>query len=74
MKMTAQTKKKLFVILPVIILIILGAVFLLNKNKAASKVTEPVVTKKKVQSPVNVIPVAERPYLRLEPSRCHTLP
>lgn len=68
MKMTAQTKKKLFVILPVIILIILGAVFLLNKNKAASKVTEPVVTKKKVQSPVNVIPVAERPYLRLEPS------
>lgn len=66
--MPAKTKKKLLIILPVVILVIIGAIFLLNKNKNASKVAEPTTTKKKVQSPVNVIAVAERPYLRLEPS------
>ena len=68
MKITAQTKKKLLIILPVIVIMIVGAIFFLNKNKNTDKIAEPTTTKKKVQSPVNVIPVSERPYLRLEPS------
>lgn len=68
MQITAKTKKKLLIILPIIALVIIGAIFLLNKNKDTGKVAEPTSTKKKVQSPVNVIAVAERPYLRLEPS------
>ncbi len=68
MQMTAKAKKKLLIILPIIVLVIIGAIFLLNKNKDTDKVAEPTTTKKKVQSPVNLIPVAERPYLRLEPS------
>lgn len=59
-------KKKLLIILPIVVLLIVGAVFLVNKNKKVSPVATP--TKKKVQSPVNVIAVAERPYLELEPS------
>jgi len=68
MQITAKTKKKLLIILPVIVLVIIGAIFLLSKNKDADKVAETTSTKKKIQSPVNVITVAERPYLRLEPS------
>ena len=68
MQITAKTKKKLMIILPIVILVIIGAIFLLNKNKGTDKVSEPTTTKKKVQSPVNVIDIADRPYLRLEPS------
>lgn len=60
-------KKQLLIILPIVLVLIGSVVFFVNKNK---KVAAPVVTntKKKVQSPVNVIAVSERPYLRLEPS------
>lgn len=68
MQITATTKKKLLIILPIVILIIIGALFLFNKNKSSEEVAESTSTKKKIQSPVNVISVAERPYLRLEPS------
>lgn len=68
MKITPATKKKLLIILPIILIVIIGTIFLLNKNKGTEKVAEPTSTKKKIQSPVNVIAVAERPYMRLEPS------
>ena len=61
-------KKKLLIVLPVVALLIVGAIFLFNKNKKPAAVANQTVTKKKVQSPVNVIAVAERPYLSLEPS------
>ena len=63
-----SSKKKLLIILPIVALIIVGAILLVNKNKKQETPTTPTNTKKKVQSPVNVIPVSERPYLRLEPS------
>lgn len=62
------TKKKLLVILPIVTLIVIGAIFFINKNKKPSTTANQTVTKKKVQSPVNVIAVADRPYLRLEPT------
>lgn len=60
-------KKQLLIILPIVLVLIGAVVFFVNKNK---KVAAPVTTntKKKVQSPVNVIAVSERPYLRLEPT------
>lgn len=68
MQITANTKKKLLIILPIVLIVIIASIFLLNKNKDTEKVAEPTSAKKKVQSPVNVIAVAERPYMRLEPS------
>lgn len=68
MQITPKAKKKLLIILPIVVLVIVGAIFMLNKDKSSKQTAEPTNTKKKVQSPVNVIAVAERPYLRLEPS------
>lgn len=67
MKINAALKKKLLIIVPLALLLLGGIALAINKNKQTSE-EAPVVVKKKVQSPVNVIPVAERPYLRLEPS------
>ena len=67
--MQQTMKKKLFIIVPIVAVILIGTiVFFVNKNKKAAAPTPAANTKKKVQSPVNVIPVAERPYLSLEPS------
>ncbi len=63
-----NTKKKLL-ISGIILLLVLAAVTIFNSQK--QKTVEPVATpntKKKVTSPINVIAVEERPYLRLEPS------
>lgn len=61
-------KKQLLIILPVVLILIGGIVFFVNKNKKTAAPAPVANTKKKVQSPVNVIPVTDRPYLRLEPS------
>lgn len=66
--MQITMKKKLLIIVPILAIILIGGViFAINKNQ---KIAAPATTntKKKVQSPVNVIPVSERPYLRLEPT------
>lgn len=61
-------KQKITALIMLILVIGIGsAVAMANKNKQMAE-EAPVVVKKKVQSPVNVIPVSERPYLRLEPS------
>lgn len=62
------TQKKLLIALPLAVLLIIGAIFFINKNKKPSTTAAPIVSKKKVQSPVNIISVTDRPYLRLEPS------
>jgi hypothetical protein len=62
-----KAKKKLLIIGTILLLIIvLVTVFGGQEQKPAEPVAAP--TKKKISSPVNVIAVAERPYLRLEPS------
>lgn len=66
--MQIALKKKLFIIIPVALLLIGGIVFAFNKNNKETTPNPTPTTKKKVQSPVNVVPVADRPYLRLEPS------
>lgn len=65
-------KKQLLIIIPisiVILLIVLGFA-VVNKIKKATKVEvkkeEPV--KKRITEPVNVIPVSERPYLKIIPT------
>jgi hypothetical protein len=61
-------KQKIVAIIASVLVVGIGlAIFLVTKNKQ-SNAEPPVVVKKKVQSPVNVIPVSERPYLRLEPN------
>lgn len=44
------------------------AIFLIRNNKQPAADPEPGNNKKKISQPVNVIPVAERPYMRLVPS------
>lgn len=66
--MQKNLKKKLLIILPIVLLLIVGAVIVINKNKKAAEQPAQVSTKKKISSPVNVIAVADRPYMRLEPS------
>lgn len=66
--MQIALKKKLFIIVPVVLLLTGGIVFAFNKNNKETTPEPTSTTKKKVQSPVNVIPVVDRPYLRLEPS------
>lgn len=66
--MQIALKKKLLIIIPVALVLIGGIIFVVNKNKKSATPEPTPTTKKKVQSPVNVIPVADRPYLRLEPS------
>jgi hypothetical protein len=61
-------KKKLYIILPILVLLIIGGIFLINKNKKTAEQPVQVNTKKKISSPVNLIDVSERPYMRLEPS------
>jgi hypothetical protein len=68
MSITQTKQKKLLIILAALALLIVGVVFIVNKNKTNKQTAEPTSTKKKIQSPVNVIAVADRPYLRLEPS------
>lgn len=48
------------------LIVILGGVFFFNKNKTTDTPAE--IQKKKLSLPMNVIPVAERPYLTLLPS------
>ncbi len=67
--MKETLKKKLFVIIPLAIVLIGGITFAIIKNKQnAAPAPAPTTTKKKISSPVNLIPVSERPYVRLEPS------
>lgn len=64
-----KKKKKQLIIAAVILALVLvvgGIAIYKSQNKSAT--TAPVATKKKIQSPVNVIAVGERPYLSLEPS------
>ncbi len=65
--LTATNKKKLAIGLAVLVVAVGGVVFAVYKNKPA-EAEPPAVVKKKIQSPVNVIPVSERPYMALEPS------
>lgn len=67
-KINLQNKKKLVLIISAMILLLVTSLFWFNRRNKSVAQSEPIVSKKKVQSPVNVIPVAERPYLRLEPS------
>lgn len=66
--LSPANKKKLLIAIPVALLLIGGIIFAVNRSKKPVAPVVPATTKKKVQSPVNVIPVAERPYLRLEPT------
>ncbi len=66
--MKIALKKKLFIIVPAVLLLIGGIVFAVNRSNKLTTPDPAPSSKKKVQSPVNVIPVADRPYLRLEPS------
>ncbi|AKM81496.1 MAG: hypothetical protein UT13_C0001G0534 [Candidatus Pacebacteria bacterium GW2011_GWF2_38_9] len=66
--MQKNLKKKLLIILPIVLLLIVGAVAIINKNKKTTEQPAQVSTKKKISSPVNVIAVSERPYMRLEPN------
>jgi len=63
-----KKKKQLLIVVAILTLVLVvgGIVIYKSQNKPAT--TAPVVTKKKIQSPVNVIAVSERPYLSLEPS------
>lgn len=60
--------KKVLVIALLLIIAIVTGVVLFVKNKKTAAPVATTATKKKVQSPVNVIAVADRPYISLEPS------
>lgn len=59
-------KKKLPIIILIVLVLAGGAFLVLRKDKKVEE--EPTVTKKKISQPVNIIPVAERPYMSLVPS------
>lgn len=61
--------KKLVPIIALCVLVVGGGIFFLLRNKQKPAQTPaPTTQKKKVSQPVNVIPVADRPYLQLTPS------
>lgn len=66
--MSSANKKKLMIALAVLLVAIISVVFVINKNKQKVSDAPQTAVKKKIQSPVNVISVKERPYMRLEPS------
>jgi hypothetical protein len=59
-------KKKLPIIILIILLLGGGAFFFITRDKKTEE--ESTVTKKKISQPVNVIDVADRPYMILTPS------
>jgi hypothetical protein len=63
-----KKKKQLIIGLIVLAILAITAGIFIYKNQNKADTQAPVATKKKIQSPVNVIAVAERPYLSLEPS------
>ena len=66
---TKSPKKFLLPGIIVLVLLLVGAAWLWQRNsQQQAENTQKTSTKKKVSQPVNVIPVADRPYMTLTPS------
>lgn len=71
-----QSKNKMFLIGGGVILalvIMIGGVFAYSKMHAAAPTTTQTAKKKKVVAPTNIIPVAERPYVEIDPVDVHNI-
>lgn len=61
--------KKLYPVIGVIILIIVGGIFMLTKNNnTEAPVTEKILKKRKISEPVNIIDLENRPYIIIKPN------
>lgn len=61
--------KKLLAIVGVVLLVIVGGVYALNKGDKTQTVTEEKTLKKrKISEPVNIIELSERPYIVIKPN------
>ncbi len=73
---TGPMNSKMFLIgggVVLALLIMIGGVFAYSKMQKASNTTTQTTQKKKVVAPTNVIPVAERPYVEIDPVDVHNI-
>lgn len=68
MKLSKLSKKQLIITALVAVLLLGGGVWAWRSRTPAAEPSPTPTSKKKVSSPVNLIPVTERPYVRLVPS------
>lgn len=66
--MKLHKKQQVLIGITAAILVLGGGIYLWQRKQQMQTTPTPTTTKKKVSSPVNLIPVAERPFVRLEPS------
>lgn len=62
-------KKKLPFIIVAVLLVIGGGIFAFSKMKSKPTAAEETTTKKRIEEPTNIIPVADRPYIKVIPHR-----
>jgi len=64
-----KQNKNLMIIVGVVLLVIIGGVFMLNKNKKSETPDEDrALRKRKITEPVNIIDISERPYILVKPN------
>jgi len=60
--------KKLYPIIGVILLVLVGGIFMLTRGDKTAPVEDKALKKRKISEPVNIIDQADRPYIMVEPN------